>query len=270
MSKIKEEFVDQHRWNHYGLSKLQDINQNPEKYIVDLQKLDKIQSDLIGTIGDIKGKTVLEFGSGYGEFSVALAKLGARVTGIDIGSDLVKLSNLVAELNDVRCEFVTGSVDKLDFENESFDFVIGRDILHHLPKHMIINSLNEAYRVIKPEGKACFIEPIENSKLFDFIQNLFPLGSEPTYYRPSILQRAKWKKYIREADDRSLSTNELINAKNGFSKVNCKYYGLFIRLTRIFHGKRFRRVLNNIDSLLTKKYSPIKKLSQQILVIYEK
>jgi len=270
MSKIKEEFVVQHRWNYYGISKLEDVNLNPEKFIIDLQKLDKIQYDLIRSIGDIKGKTVLEFGSGCGEFSVALAKLGARVTGIDIGSDLVKLSNLVAELNDVRCEFVTGSIDKLDFENEIFDFVIGMDILHHLPKHMVIDSLHEAYRVIKPEGKAFFIEPIENSKLFDFIQNLFPLGSDSNQYRPSILQREKWKKYINEADDRSLSTNELINAKNGFSKVECKYYGLFIRLTRIFHGKIFRRILNNIDSLLTKKYSPIKKLSQQILVIYEK
>ena len=71
--------------------------------------------DLIQAIGNIPGSEVLEFGSGRGEFTVALAKLGASATGIDVGEDLVKLARRVALLNQVQCEYVVGRIEELPF-----------------------------------------------------------------------------------------------------------------------------------------------------------
>lgn len=272
MKKVENTYQNQSRWNDaQGRSNMAVIQDTPEKFIIDPAKLSRQKLDIIEAMSDIEGKQILEFGSGRGEFSVALAKLGGIVTGIDIGKDLIELAKRVATVNNVKCEFTVNSIDKLQFEDNTFDFVVGSAILHHLPKKAVIDSLNEAYRVVKPGGMSLFIEPIENNKVFDFIQNLFPAGKPNTpQYRPSILQREKWTAHLQEADDRALSNIELTNAKGCFGDIEFRYYGLLIRLVRLFPNSKFREFLSNIDLFLTHKYSPIKKLSQTVLVIYRK
>lgn len=272
MKNAENTQLDQSRWNQTkGKRYLSIVQDNPEKFIVDPTKLPQIQIDLIEEMPSIENKEILEFGSGQGKFSVALAKLGAKVTAIDIGEDLIRLGKRVATVNNVKCEFIVGRIEELQFKKNTFDFVVGNAVLHHLSRKAIIKSLNEAYRVLKPHGLALFTEPIENSKIFDCIQNLVPVVKTDTfYYRPSILQRAKFKAYLEEADDRDLSINEFIDAKGSFREVEFSYYGLLIRLTRVFPNLKLRELLDTIDSYLTHKDSPIKTLSQQALVIYRK
>jgi ubiquinone/menaquinone biosynthesis C-methylase UbiE len=271
MKDCENIFKKQGRWNAYGKSGLVTIQNSPDKFIVDPTKLSKQKLDLIAAIPNIKGKKILEYGSGRGEFSVALAKLGAIVTGIDVGEDLVRLSRIVAKINDVKCDFIAGNIDKLEFDDNIFDFVVGYGILHHLPRKGVIDSLEEAYRVLKPEGRALFVEPVENSNVFNFIQNLFPMGNPRLpNYRPSILQRKEWKRYLKETDDRPLSNNELTDAKGCFREIEFSYYGLLIRLERLFPNNEFHNLLTQIDSLLIHKHSPIQKLGALVLVVYSK
>lgn len=272
MKTIENSYQCQERWNKLiGESNLAVIQASPEKFIVDPNKLSRQRQNLIEAMGDVKGKFILEYGSGRGELSVALAKLGGIVTGIDIGKDLVELAKRIANVNNVQCEFFVSSVDDLNFQDNSFDFVVGNAILHHLPKKAVVDSLNEAYRVLRPGGMALFNETIENSRVFDFLQNLFPVGKPGSlYYRPSILQREQWAEYILQVDDRSLSNRELKNAQGRFYEVEFRYSGLLIRLARLYPNPKLSKFLDNIDKFLTHKYSPVKKLSQVALVVYRK
>lgn len=269
---IEYDLKNQSRWNDaYGKASLVAIQSSPDRFLVDPTKFSRQRLDLIEAMSDIRGKRILEYGSGRGEFAVALAKSGAIVTGVDVGEDLVRVSRAVAVLNNVKCDFIVGSIDKLEFDDSSFDFVVGNGVLHHLPRRDVVDSLQEAYRVLSPGGMALFTEPIEDSKTFDFIQNVFPVGKPHTPdHRPSILQRAEWKRYLKEADDRSLSSTELTDAKGCFREIEFRYYGLLIRLARLFPNARLRELLTTTDGLLTHKYSPIRKLSQGVLVIYRK
>lgn len=270
--KDMHDFKSQSRWNDvYGRQKLKMIKDNPEAFIVDIKKIQKPKSDLFDAMFDKKDKKILEFGSGRGEFSVALAKSGANVTGIDIGHDLVSFSRTVAKINKVKCDFVVGSVDKLQFDNNSFDFVVGNGILHHLSRKGVKDALAEAYRVLKPGGMALFTEPIENSNLFNFIQNVFPVGKPHSdQYRPSIFQRKKWKQYLVKADDRPLSNKEFTDAKGLFREVKFRYYGLLRRLERLFPWAQCQKLFASIDLFLTHTHSPIKRLSQAVLVTFRK
>lgn len=272
MKKIENEIIDQRRWNDAcGMSNSAIIKDNPERFVIDPTKLPRQKKDLIEAMSNIEKKQILEFGSGRGEFSVVLAKLGGIVTGIDIGDHLVELSQTTAAVNNVECQFIVGSIDKLQFEDDTFDFVVGNAILHHLPKKSVENSIMEAYRVLKSGGLALFTEPIENSRIFDFIQNLVPVGKPNTpQYRPSILQRRKWEKHLREVDDRALSNVELTDAKGCFRDVDFRYYGFLIRLNRLFPQSGFRKIMETADLMLTHKYSPLKKMSQSVLVQYTK
>jgi len=266
----KDKFTDQSRWNgDHGTLNLAEIDNNPEKFIVEYDLLANHKKDIITSLGDLRGIRVLELGSGRGEFSVALAQKGASVVGVDVGEDLVRLGRRVAELNNVDCEFVCASIDDLGLDDQSFDFVVGNAILHHLSVEGVVDSIREVKRVLKPGGKAMFFEPIENSKIFDFIQNLFPAGVPGTrIYRPSILRRQLWRDYLNRSDDRPMTNKELINARGKFEGVEFTYYGLVIRLYRLFRNSTFRRFLVLIDKALTHKFSPVKKLSRSVIVTY--
>src|SRR4030042_377808 len=130
-------------------------------------------------------------------------------------------------------------------------------ILHHLSHIDLIKAVQEAYRVLKEDGVAVFSEPVENSRIFDFIQNLFPAGKKgDRYYRPSILQRKAWGKYVETIDDRALTTKELIAAGRLFRTVEKQSYGLLIRLQRLV-GRRFRRAFLAMDKVLLGSIHPL-------------
>src|SRR5690349_13553860 len=68
-------------------------------------------------IGDLKGKRVLEVGCGEGENSAVLAKLGARVTGIDISQGAIDTALERCRVNGVadQVEFVCSPIELADF-----------------------------------------------------------------------------------------------------------------------------------------------------------
>jgi len=73
-------------------------------------------------IGDVKGKKVLDFGCGTGNFSVELAKRGAKVTGVDISSELLKTAKNKARENKLRIKFVKSEIEKFK-SKEKFDII---------------------------------------------------------------------------------------------------------------------------------------------------
>lgn len=57
----------------------------------------------------------------------------------------------------INPQFVLMDAHNLKFEDETFDFVFGAGILHHLK---MVPVLEEICRVLKPNGKILFVEPL--------------------------------------------------------------------------------------------------------------
>jgi len=224
----------------------------------------------VKSLGPLKGKRVLDLGSGRGKFSVFLAKQGAKTMGVDLGPQLIAGARSLAEINHVDCKFQEANVSDLPFEANSYDIVVGLGILHHLSKSDLKKTLQETHRVLKKNGAAFFCEPVENSKVFDFIQNIFPTGKKNSnYYRPSILQRKAWRQFVETIDERALTNKELVLAGKQFTMVKIRPYGLLIRLQRLI-GK-YRKILKTvetIDKVLLR--TPLRYLCQTVLVEYRK
>lgn len=275
--EIDGAYKDQHRWNRiHGQELLAVQAANPSLFKMENLWLTENQRDLLTIIHNKTRNSkerlkILDYGSGRGEFSIFMAKLGAEVIGIDIGQDLIKLAKQIALQNDADCTFVHGNINNLPFGDAEFDIVVGCAILHHLPKLGVRSSLREAYRVLKPGGTAHFSEPIENNLFFNYLQNLIPVGhTTDSNYRPSMLQKSAWRKYLAESDDRALSNRELEEAKGSFTSVYFQYYGMFIRLQRLWGNPKLTSLLKTVDRFASHRRSPIKKLSQSVLVSYHK
>ncbi len=125
-------------------------------------------------LGDVSGKTVLDYGCGAGENSVLIASHGAaKVIGIDISPELVELGAKRLALHGFgeTAELRVGSAHELPLEDESVDVVFGMAILHHLDLQL---ASTEVFRVLKKGGRAIFLEPVRNSKIVRFVRNLIP------------------------------------------------------------------------------------------------
>jgi SAM-dependent methyltransferase len=124
-------------------------------------------------LGDVTGKTVLDYGCGAGENSVLVASHGADVVGVDISPDLLEIAGMRMEEHNfpVKSEFQVGSAHDLPLADESVDVVFGMAILHHLDLDL---ASKEVFRVLKKGGRAIFQEPVRNSKVVGFIRNLIP------------------------------------------------------------------------------------------------
>ena len=127
-------------------------------------------------LGDVRGKTVLEYGCGDGLNTVVLAKRGARVIALDISPQLLALAKQRLEVN--RCEGVellVGSAHDLPLPDESVDVVFGMAILHHLDLEI---ASREVRRVLKKGGRGIFEEPLRNSKLYAWARQFFPMHAD--------------------------------------------------------------------------------------------
>lgn len=111
-------------------------------------------------LGDVAGKDLLDFGCGMGEESIYFAKLGARVTGIDISEVGVATLRRRAAANRVDLTALEMRVDPTDFADGSFDRVHGLGILHHVG---IEAGLREVERLLRPGGVGVFLEPMGDS-----------------------------------------------------------------------------------------------------------
>ena len=100
--------------------------------------------DLLGG-EDLRGRRLLDAGSGTGFFSAAAAKRGAEVIAVDIGP------MLLAEARGKGVERVVASdVGMLAFRDATFDVVISSECIEHTPSPR--RSVLELARVLRPGG----------------------------------------------------------------------------------------------------------------------
>lgn len=97
---------------------------------------------------------ILDVCCGLGGSSFYLeAKYGAKLTGIDREGALIEHANKIAAERGVQCEFIHGDVVAMDFDENSFDYVICRDALLHFNAEQKNQLFQKVRTWLKPGGK---------------------------------------------------------------------------------------------------------------------
>lgn len=112
-----------------------------------------------------RGHRVLELGIGLSSTGWQLAQRGVTVVAIDISPVAVERARIAADAEGLASiEFAVMNVEALDFDDASFDGVVGSGILHHLDLEV---SLAEVRRVLRADGRAVFYEPLGHNPLIN-------------------------------------------------------------------------------------------------------
>jgi 2-polyprenyl-3-methyl-5-hydroxy-6-metoxy-1,4-benzoquinol methylase len=105
------------------------------------------------------GARILEFGPGWGNTTIELARLGMNVTAVDIEPRFCEIIRTRAAQHGVDVNVVEGDFFWAESVTDPFDAVIFFECFHHCDDHMRL--LRALHRAVKPDGQVYFAsEPI--------------------------------------------------------------------------------------------------------------
>lgn len=159
---------------------------------------------MLKAIGTVRGKKVLEIGCGNGYFARMLARVGAKVTAIDVSPKFIRIAREQerTERLGVRC-YVRDAADLKGIRSGQFDLIVSNMALMDIPRFR--QAIREASRVVKRGGRFVFsiVHPLYSDWQHESV----------TYNGRRYFARIL-KKYLSEtADDRS-------HWKNGHATVH--------------------------------------------------
>lgn len=128
---------------------------------------------------DPNGKIVLDYGCGPGYRTRYLFDHGARqVTGIDISEGEIKQARLMAEREGFadKSRFLAVDAHATGLADHSFDLIVGEAVLHHLDLRV---ALEEVKRILRPGGRAVFLEPMWHNPVLRLGRALTPSARTP-------------------------------------------------------------------------------------------
>jgi len=194
----------------------------------------------------------LDYGCGSGHYLIQHAPMIKKGVGIDISEALIDRAKAEKHhANIENLEFSVMDAMQTSFANNSFDIIHGQAILHHLD---LEKSLEEIKRILKPDGKAFFAEPLDTNFLIKWYRKRTPEA--------------------RTADEQPLRKRDIKLIKLLFPGAEIKHYFCFALLAVPFRNRKsFGAILSllcAIDNLLLSKYSPFKWLAWYCTIVLKK
>jgi 2-polyprenyl-3-methyl-5-hydroxy-6-metoxy-1,4-benzoquinol methylase len=239
---------------HYHDDKYTDKIGDPAHYA--LNPTYSIYLKMIAGLGNIKGKKILECGCGTGWITAELAALGAQVYAFDISSESVKATQTFLKKNNLgaNCVVEKKSFENMDYQEGTFDCVVGFAILHHVD---LEKAIPQIYRVLKPSGTAIFAEPLASNPFLNLYRKLTP--------------------QYRTPDERPLQLKKFAFSIQDFRNFSHEEFYLMAQIPLFLSNFKFfkvsRRLLNQFvkfDDFLFKKFEFIKQWAWYSILKFQK
>jgi ubiquinone/menaquinone biosynthesis C-methylase UbiE len=141
------------------------------------------------------GDLVLDVATGTGNTAFALSPYVRRVIGLDVTREMLEQARrLTAERGVKNVDWVLGDVAALPFQDETFDLYTVRAAPHHFTD--IDSFLSEAFRVLKPDRDAAFIDCSPPEAARDVLHEV-ELRRDPSHVKALTL--AEWSAHVERA-----------------------------------------------------------------------
>ena len=159
---------------------------------------------IMKSLGDIRGKSLLDVGCGLGEASVYFAMKGAEVTAMDLSPGMLQAAQSLAERNSVTLKTHQASAEDVFLKpDQMFDIIYAGNLLHHV-------DLEETIQRLTPH--------LRDGGVF--------VSWDPLAYNPAINVYRRMATEVRTPDEHPLTLSDLRRVRRSFGSVDFKFFWL--------------------------------------------
>jgi len=156
---------------------------DPHSEFKSLHDINPLRLGYINRAAKIAGKEVLDVGCGGGILSESMAAAGAKVLGIDMGEEPLRVAELHTLESGVEVDYRQVTVEQLAEERpESFDVVTCMELLEHVPDPGSV--IDACSRLVRPGGHVFLSTLNRNPKSYlfaivgaEYLLGLLPRGT---------------------------------------------------------------------------------------------
>ncbi|HLW81387.1 MAG TPA: class I SAM-dependent methyltransferase [Candidatus Acidoferrales bacterium] len=152
---------------------------------------------ILGRMGPLPGKTLLDIGAGLGESSVYFALQGANVTTVDVSPQMVYTVLRLGKKFGVELEGIVCEGENLNVPSDHYDVIYIANTIHHVQDRASL--FQQMRRALKPGGM-----------FFSY---------DPLIYNPFINIYRRMATAVRTPDESPLSVADVKLARKYFSHV---------------------------------------------------
>ena len=171
---------------------------------------------------------ILDIGCGGGLISEPMARLGAKVTGIDASEKNIKIAKLHANKSKLNIRYLTKSPEQLN-EFERFDIILNLEIIEHVEDVSLY--IDSCYKLLKKNGimftatlNRTFTSYIKAIIGAEYILRWLPIGTHDwnKFIKPQELEELLLSKNFKTTDIKGLEYNPITKKwkKSNNLKVN--------------------------------------------------
>jgi 2-polyprenyl-6-hydroxyphenyl methylase/3-demethylubiquinone-9 3-methyltransferase len=198
-----------------------------------LHDLNPVRAAYIAARVDLRGAKVADVGCGGGLLSEALARAGAKVTGIDLGEKVIDTARLHLHESNLDVDYrVQSSAELAAAGPESFDAVCCMELIEHVPDPKALVS--DLAAMLKPGGRL-FMSTINRTPAAfgaaivgaEYVMRMLPRGTHhyAQFLKPSELGRLLRHAGLELEDVSGLGYNPL-SRKAWLSRITAVNYVL--------------------------------------------
>lgn len=202
------------------------------------------------SLGDIRGRSVLDYGCGHGMAAVVMARRGARVTAFDLSFGYLDEARRRAAANQVSVDFVGADGARLPFSDASFDAAWGNAVLHHLDIGVAVRELR---RVLRPGGSAVFCEPWGENRWLRWARRKMHYAAKQ-----------------RTADEEPLRHAHLQAIRSVFPETKVKGYQFLSMAHRVLHSGWMTAGLDWCDDQLLRRVPQLEQYCRYVVIVMRK
>jgi SAM-dependent methyltransferase len=151
------------------------------------------------------GSHIFDLGAGVGRHAIALAKAGFKVTALDAAPDGVA----AIKEADAGITADVGRMDDLPYADGAFDHVLSWNVIYHGDETVLLNTISEVRRVLKPGG---------------------------TFMLTMLSKRRLWIDREKLNDPKEISRNTWVFDEDFSDKRHPHYYCSAVEMLALFQG----------------------------------
>ena len=170
---------------------------DPEGEFRPLHDINPLRLEWIASHAALEGAKVLDVGCGGGILAEAMARRGAKVTGIDLSDKALRVAELHLQESGLSVGYLKTSVEDLSVSRPAeFDIVTCMELLEHVPDPA--SMVAACARLVRPGGRVFFSTINRNPKAYlfavvgaEYVLGLLPKGTHDyqRFIKPSELAR---------------------------------------------------------------------------------